>query len=410
MTAEIVAIGTELLLGEIADTDSQLLGRLLAQFGVNHTRRTTVGDNLERMVQAIREALQRADLVFTIGGLGPTQDDLTRHAIAEALGEELITDEAVVEWLRKRTEERRRPWVDSLARQALRPACCKTIENPVGTAPGLICEKDGKTVIALPGPKSEFRNMLDGAVTDWLAERSEGVILSQTVRIVGIPEAAVEERVRDLVEGANPTVAPLVKPGEVHLRVTAKAATEKEAQALISPVAAYIRERFGNAAFGEGGRDLAEEVVDLLRSCRRTLATAESCTGGMLGERITSVAGASDVYLGGYVTYSNEMKARMLAVERVDLDRFGAVSEPVARQMAEGARRSAGSDYGVAITGIAGPSGGTPEKPVGLVYIVVAGPGGMAVCEERFGGDRENVRVRATQAALAMLRERLVAE
>lgn len=410
MTAEIVAIGTEILLGDIADTNSQRLGRLLARYGFDHHRRTTVGDNLERASSAIREALGRADVVFTIGGLGPTTDDLTREAIAEALNDQILHDIELEQRLREKLAARKRPWVSAAAKMADRPSCAIALDNPAGTAPGLLCTKNGKTVIALPGPKAEFQSVLDGSVQKWLEERSTGVLISRTVRIVGLVEASVQERLAHLFEGRNPAVAPYVKLGEVHVRVAAKAASEEEAAALIEPVVEEIKDLLGSYVYSDEDEPLEAVVLEMLRLRRQTLATAESCTGGVLAERITSIPGSSDAYVGGFVTYSNEMKARELGVARSDLNAYGAVSEPVARQMAEGARRVTGADFALAITGIAGPGGGTAEKPVGLVFIALSGPRGTEVREERFLGDREAIRARAAQVALVMIRAELMRE
>ena len=309
-------------------------------------------------------------------------------------------------------ERRGRKWVESMAKQASHPPSSRIIPNEVGTAPGFICENGGKTVIALPGPMLELKPMLEGAVRDFFAKRSRGVIVSKTLRVLGIQEAAVEQRILDLIKSGNPTVAPLVKVGlgEVHLRVTARAETRENAEKLIAPVAAEIRKRFGRSCYGEDDRDLATEVLDMLRSSNLKLATAESCTGGMLGETITQVSGASDVYVGGFVTYTNEMKTQFLDVSSEDLKTHGAVSEPVAKQMAEGAARAAGADFGIGITGIAGPEGGTDEKPVGLVYIALKGKRGTKIIEHRFSGDRQGIRTRSVHAALALLREELIIE
>ncbi|HWP31093.1 MAG TPA: competence/damage-inducible protein A [Fimbriimonadales bacterium] len=408
MNAEILSIGTELLLGDIVDTNAQSLAQTLAKFGIAHYRRMTVGDNLERCVEALREALSRADVVFTIGGLGPTADDITREAIAKALGVELVHDENVEKMLREDMERRKRVWLDAHAKMAKRPACCKTLPNEGGPAPGLVCEKDGKWVIALPGPKHEFLSVLGYLEKTWFPEHREGAILSKVVRIAGITEAAVEKRIEDLIDSENPTVAPYVKLGEVHLRITARAKDEEEAEKLIAPIRTALKERFGHYAYGEDEEDLPYVVVNLLKTKRRNLATAESCTGGMLGERITSIPGASDVYVGGVITYSDEAKATHLNVARTDLQKYGAVSEEIARQMSEGVVRNFKTNYGIGITGIAGPGGGTETKPVGLVYVSLTGPRGTEVKEERFLGNRETIRFRATQTALLMLYEELV--
>ncbi|MEM4407881.1 MAG: CinA family nicotinamide mononucleotide deamidase-related protein, partial [Candidatus Caldarchaeum sp.] len=294
VTSEIVAIGTELLLGQIVDTNSRDLAEVLARYGIIHRRRVTVGDHLGRMVEAIRSSFEQSDLTFTIGGLGPTEDDLTRQAVAEVLGEELILDEEALKALRERVEKKR-PWVESLAKQCYKPVSGRLLDNPVGTAPAMICEKGERVIFCLPGPRAEFRYVLQTHVEPFLARQGQGVILSKTLRVVGIPEAVVEAQVKDLVRGKNPSVAPLVKPGEVHLRVTAHAGTEGEALELISPVVAVIKGRLGSALYGEDEEDLAEAALKLLKYRGRTVATAESCTGGLLGGRLTAIPGASEV-------------------------------------------------------------------------------------------------------------------
>lgn len=408
MRAEIVSVGTEILLGQIVDTNAAYLGEMLAELGIAHTHRQTVGDNLERLTEALRQALSRADVVFTIGGLGPTQDDLTRDGIAAALGEELIHDPALEAGLRAWFEGRKLPWVESLSRQATRPPSAEPVENKSGTAPGLICRKGGKTVIALPGPRSEFIPMAAGPVRQALAEMGDGgVIHSLVLRIAGIGESWVEERIKDLIEAESPTVAPYAKPAEVHLRITARAQNIPDAEAIIAPVAAEIRARLGDAVYATGETTLEETILSLLTDRGETLAVAESCTGGGLGRRLTSVSGASRAFVGGVISYSNELKCALLGVPEALLAEHGAVSEEVASAMAVGATKL-GATWGVAITGIAGPEGGTDDKPVGLVFVSVAGPSGVRVDEHRFRGRREDVRERAIQMALIALRNRLL--
>ncbi len=402
MTAEILAVGTEILLGQIADTNSQELGRLLADYGFDHYRRTTVGDNLNRIADALAESLQRADVVFTIGGLGPTQDDVTREAIATALGVELVEDQTTLQWLKERVQRQNRPWLESLGRQAQKPEGATLWPNPVGTAPGLLIERKGKTVIALPGPKGEFRAMLEQYVAPYLAKRTSATLQYRVLRILDMPESAVEDAVRDLIASSSPTVAPLMHPGEVHLRVAAKGASQAEAEAEISPVVEQIRLRFGAKCFEE---EPAKVLLDRLRVAGATLSVAESCTGGLLGATFTRIPGASDAFLGGFITYSNEAKASLLGVARSDLNQYGAVSETVAIQMARGARRALQSTYSLAITGIAGPGGRTESKPVGLVYLAAAGPSGERVIERRYGGDRDLIRARSVASAFVLLRE-----
>jgi nicotinamide-nucleotide amidase len=379
MTAEIVAVGTELLLGDIADTNSQALGKVLAEYGIDHLRRATVGDNLERCAQAIREALDRSDIVFTIGGLGPTQDDITAAAIADAVGEP----------------------------QGF-PLSARPIANAYGTAPGIFWQAGGKTVIALPGPRNEFGPMLDGFVREFLSGLGQGVMVSRTFRLARIPELEVERALGPLMRCTNPTIAPYAKTGEVHVRVTAKADTREEANALIEPIEGRIALLFAGHYYGTDEVSAEAATVEMLRRAGKTIATAESCTGGMLAERLTSIPGSSEVFMGGVVTYSNDAKVALLGVPKVDLNKFGAVSPKVAMWMAQGVWRKFGVDFGIGITGIAGPDGGTTEKPVGLVYVGVS-TGPTKVIEHHFMGTREGIRQRSVAAALAMIRSKLEA-
>ncbi len=405
MTAEIVAIGTELLLGQIVDTNSAELGRALAPLGIAHMHRQTVGDNLERLIEALKVALGRADIVFTIGGLGPTEDDLTRQGIAAALDDVLVHDDRLERDLRELWKKRNIPWADSQLRQAQRPTCAEPIANPNGTAPGLVCRKGGKVLVAMPGPSGEFVPMLEGPVRAILAGLGEGtVIYSRELKVTGMGETIVEKRLGELVHSQNPTVAPYAKPGEVHLRITAKASSLAEAEDLIRPFEAEVRELLGDAVFGVNGDTLESVVVGMLVRRGETLAVAESCTGGELGGRITNVPGASEAFLGGVIAYSNAVKAAHLGVRQATLDKDGAVSEACAAQMAQGVRERFGATYGISVTGIAGPGGGTPGKPVGFVFLGIATPEGVVVERRQYIGVRATVRRRSTQDALTMLR------
>ena len=408
MRAEIVSVGTELLLGQIADTNAQHLGRLLPQLGISHTHRQTVGDNMERLVEALRLALSRADIVITIGGLGPTEDDITREAIANALGDETVVDEACLASLRQWFRERNLPWVESQASQAVRPMCGVLVENPNGTAPGLICERAGKIVIALPGPKGEFVPMADGPVRDYLSKLARGeVIHSRVLRICGLGESVVEDRIRPLLASSNPSVAPYAHPGEVHLRLTAAAPTIELAEALIRPAEQRVREVLGDAVYGADDVTLEQSVIELLKAQGYTLAVAESVTGGGLGARLTSVAGSGEVYVGGVVAYDPKVKHELLGVsmEVLEDESRGPVSAECAEQMAAGVKKLLHTDYGLSVTGNAGPTADKGDKPIGMTYIAVVGPGGGEVREHLFRGGRELVRVRAQQAGLTMMRE-----
>jgi nicotinamide-nucleotide amidase len=410
MTAEIVSIGTELLMGQIADTNAQHIGRMLPELGITHRHRQTVGDNLERMVEALKLAISRSEVVFTIGGLGPTEDDLTREAVAQALDEPLVEDPHITERLHKLFALRNIPWTDSQQRQSMRPACARIVDNPSGTAPGMICEKAGKVVIALPGPRGEFLPMLEGPIREYLKGLSQGVtIASKLLRVVGMGESYVERQVSELLSSENPTVAPYAHPGEVHLRITAKADSEENARRLIEPFEARIREILGDSVYATGEESLESHVLRRLQEKGHTLAVAESCTGGGLSARLTGVPGASAVFLGGVISYSNEVKERLLSVHPGVLLEHGAVSAECASDMAEGVRGLIGSDWALSVTGVAGPGGGTEKKPVGLVFIGCSGPDGTTVEEHKFRGSRDSIRVRTVQMALVQLRKRLMA-
>ncbi len=407
MTAEIVSVGTELLLGQIVDTHAPVMARILAECGIGCQRRSTVGDNRARLVAELKDALSRADVLVTIGGLGPTVDDLTRDAIAEAVGDELVTHEDILEALKAMFASRGIAWVESNGRQAQVPASGRTIDNPYGTAPGLWVGKDGKTVLALPGPKGEFNPMANGPVREILRGLSgEGTVIhSRTLRVIGIGESMVEDRVRDLMDGDDPSVAPYAHLGEVHLRLTARAASVEAADALIDPMEAKIRERLGDAVFGTDATTLEAAVLDRLHARGATLAVAESMTGGDLAARLTSVPGRSATFLGGVVSYTPRAKQALLGIAgEVAMD---PVSEEVARAMANAVRMRLGSTYGVGITGNAGPTSDQGGKPVGLTYVAVAGPEGTKCQESSWRGTREDIRRRATQQSLVMLREAL---
>jgi nicotinamide-nucleotide amidase len=413
MIAEVVSIGTELLLGQIVDTDAAYLGQQLSAMGISLYHRATVGDNLERAVATVGQAVSRADIVFLIGGLGPTMDDLTRDVIAAVMNAPLVRDEAVAKHLEAFFARRGAKMVESNYRQADVPTGGRPLPNVNGTAPGILIEKNGKTIIALPGPPNEFVPLFESEVYPYLRERTGGarqVIRSRTLRIIGLGESLIEEKVKDLMQDANPSVAPYAKVGEVHLRVTAKVARDEDADALIAERAALLYDRLGSHIYGENEATLEEAVVRLLAEQKKTVATAESCTGGLLAGRITNVSGSSAVFTTGLVTYSNEAKSRLLQIPRALISSVGAVSSEVAQAMAERVRELAGTDYGIGITGIAGPGGGTPEKPVGLVYIGIADANGVRATKNLYTGIRADVRHRSTQTALDMLRQALLNE
>ncbi len=412
MRAEVVSVGTELLLGQIVDTNAAYIAGVLSELGISLYRRSTVGDNMERLLAALSLALDESDVVITIGGLGPTMDDITRDGLAQVFGDTLIRNEEIAARLDTFFRSRGMPVLESNLRQAMVPTHGRAIDNPNGTAPGLLFEKDGKIGIALPGPPNEFIPMVDNEVAPYLRRNTGdiGTIRSLVLRVAGVGESAVEDRVKDLMRDSNPSVAPYAKVGEVHLRVTAKGDTAEQAEALIAERAALVRARLGDAVYGENDAPLEQAVVELLAARGRTASTAESCTGGLVAQRITDVAGSSAVFVGGVVAYSNTVKTQFVGVPEEMLARVGAVSPEVGRALAEGARAAFGTDYGIGITGVAGPGGGAPEKPVGLVYIAVAYDGGCDVEKANFIGSRQIVRHRASQTALNMLRLRVLQE
>jgi nicotinamide-nucleotide amidase len=411
MTAEIVSVGTEILLGDIVDTNAAALGKAFARAGISHVRRQTVGDNLERLATALREALERSDLVVTIGGLGPTEDDLTRDGIAAALESPILEDGEVLEHLKERVRKRNYPWVESMGRQAMRPECAEIIVNDFGSAPGLLCRKNGKAIIALPGPRGEFLGMLDGPVASILQELGGGkqTIVSKTLRIVGLGESMVEERVKFLLDGGNPTVAPYAKTYEVHLRITASAADEKEARKLIAPVERSIRLELGDHIYGEDEESLPEVVVRLLKERGETIAAGESCTGGMVCGSLTDVTGASGVLKGGVVAYVADAKVAHLGVSTETILEHTVYSPEVAIEMAMGARDRFGATWGLGVTGVAGPEPDGNTKP-GRVWIALAGPEEVVHETFRFPGDRESVRHRSVTAALNLVRKAVLAK
>ena len=407
--AEILSVGTELLLGQIIDTHAPTMAKLLAECGIGCLRRTTIGDNFDRLVGAIEESLSRADILVTIGGLGPTQDDLTRDAIAKALGDELVLEKNVEQKLREFFAKHNVNFAESNLKQAMRPESATLIDNPNGTAPGLLCRKNGKTVIALPGPAGEFNPMSAGPVKTFLSQYGgDSVIHSRTLRIVGIGESAVEDMVKSLMDGDNPSVAPYAHLGEVHLRVTARAKTVEEADAIIDPMEKSLRSILGNAVFGIDSTTLEMAVIDLLKTKSLTLAVAESATGGGLGARLTGVPGSSEAFAGGIVAYSRAVKQNLLDVPSDLIDRHGAVSEAVALEMARNVRKKFGVDFGVSITANAGPTTDVGTAPVGQTYVAISSESGDVVDSWQYRGIREDIRRRGTQLALTTLRTQLL--
>jgi nicotinamide-nucleotide amidase len=410
--AEILCIGTELLLGNITNGNARWISEQLAALGIPHFHQSVVGDNRERLIQSVRLAAARSRVLITTGGLGPTPDDITTEAIASAFGVRLVEDPQVWEEIQARATARGRVCSPSTRRQALRPEGAALLPNPTGTAPGIIWTPvNGFTVLTFPGVPSEMQAMWEATAAPWLRQAglAGGVFVSRLLRFWGISEAALAEQLVDLLSQQNPTVAPYAGPGEVKLRITARADTQQAAEALLLPVQEELLRRGGAHGYGVDDQSLAAVVLELLRRRGETLAVAESCTGGGLGAALAAVPGASDVFLGGVIAYANAVKQGLLGVSADLLASHGAVSDPVAIAMAEGALRCSGADWSIAVTGIAGPGGGTAEKPVGLVHIAVAGPDGVRSAGVRFGAARGRSWIQQLTAgeALDRLRRRL---
>ena len=412
MIAEIVTVGTEILLGNIVNTNSAYLAVECANLGLTVYYQSVVGDNEERMKAVIRTALVRSDVVILTGGLGPTEDDLTKEVTAEVMGMPLVEDahskERIERYMKeyKKNNSQRRITSNNY-KQALIPEGALVLDNHNGTAPGLILEKDGKIAILLPGPPVELKPMFTEEVYPYLRKKQPEIIYSQVVKICGIGESQVAEDIQDMIQAqTNPTIAPYAKIGEVHLRITAKASDEKEGKKLIKPVVRELKRRFGRNIFAtEAEKTLEEAVVDMLRDQQLTLALAESCTGGEIAARIVNVPGASQVFTHGFVTYSNRAKRKCLGVKKATLKLEGAVSAKCAKEMAKGGCNAAEADICLSITGLAGPDGGTKETPVGTVFMGCCYNGKVVTREFHFTGNRTKIRQQATAHALAFLRE-----
>ena len=409
-TAELIAVGTELLLGNIANTDAQMLSKGLSALGINVYYHTVVGDNPQRLKAAVEVAKGRADIIITTGGLGPTCDDLTKNVLAECFGRKLVYDEESAQRIRDYFQ-RLHPggaMTENNLQQAYLPEGCTIFSNDWGTAPGCAFEGDGVRVIMLPGPPNECTPMFEHRAVPYLRSLADGVIASRTLKIFGMGESAVEAKLRDRMNAlTNPTLAPYAKTGEVELRITAKAATVEEARALIVPVEEEVRGIFGPLVYGADVASMEQVVLGLLKEKGLTLGTAESCTGGLVAKRLTDLPGASAVFKGGVVSYTSEVKAGVLGVPQAMLDEFGAVSEPVARAMAQGARKVLGCDLAVSLTGVAGPDRDDRGNPVGLIYVALDTPEGTRVRELHLINGRARIRTVAATNAFDMVRRYL---
>lgn len=407
--AELIAVGTEILLGNIANTDAQILSEKLAELGIDVLYHTVVGDNPKRLREALELARTRVDIIITTGGLGPTYDDLTKQTICDAFGRKNVLHPELEQWLRELFAARNRPMAETNLQQAYLPENCTIFHNHNGTAPGCGFCENGVHVLMLPGPPRECALMFKTGAEPYLRALSEGVIASHTLRIYGKGESDMESMLRDkIVKMTNPTVAPYAKSDECMLRVTAKAATAEAAEALLKPAVEEVMNVVGEWVYGVDVDNLESVCVSMLKERGATLAAAESCTGGLIAKRVTDVPGASAVFLGGVVSYTNGVKANVLGVPQTMLDEYGAVSEPVARVMAERVRALTGADYALSVTGIAGPDSDERGNPVGLVYIGLASADGTTIKACNFGKrTRDHIRAQAVNTALDMLRRKI---
>ena len=410
LTAEIIAVGSELLTPFRTDTNSLWLTDRLNAAGIEVRLKTIVGDDDARLEETVRDAVKRSGVVVLTGGLGPTEDDITRKIAARALGRRLLLDEQVLEEIRAKFMRWGRKMPEINSRQAMVMEGAEVLPNPNGSAPGMYLEHDGRVVVLLPGPPREMKPMFDGRVMPRLLERAGGLrVVRRVLRVAGLGESAVDERIAPVyTQYKNPQTTILFNNSEIEIHLTAQAKSEAEAELLLDGLAGQIEERLGDSIFAFRGEKM-EEVVGLrLAVGGFTLATAESCTGGLVAHRLTEVPGSSTYFMEGVVTYSNEAKTRLLGVPPELVEEHGAVSAEVAEAMAAGVKRRAGTDFGLSVTGIAGPGGGTDEKPVGLVYVALADDAHTQHRRLMLPGDRHLIRWRSSQFALDLLRRRLI--
>lgn len=402
---ELISVGTEILLGDILNTDAQFLSIELARLGISVIHQSTVGDNRERLLAQLKEAADRSDIIILSGGLGPTPDDLTKEVCCEFFGKKMFLHEPTVEKIKTYFSTKGMKMAQNNLKQAMLPKDCVIFPNDNGTAPGMAIEKDGVHILVLPGPPRELKPMFRNCAVPYLMQFSDRIIVSHNILTFGIGESLMAERVNDLFDAENPTVAPYAKDGEALLRVTAMARTKEEAENLCEPVINEIKNRLDGFVYGVDYTCIEEAVIEKLKEKHMKVATAESCTGGLIAKRITDVPGASEVFDCGIISYANEIKHRVLGVSEDDLNKYGAVSEPVARQMAQGALKVSGADIAVSVTGIAGPDSDSTNKPVGLVYIGLADRDNVWVMELRTSRkDRSYNRYVSASNALNMIR------
>jgi len=408
MNAEILAVGTEILLGEIVNTNAQYISAQLATLGIDVYFQTVVGDNPKRLEETIYKAFERADIVITSGGLGPTKDDITKEICGKYFEKPFVRDEKAYDMLKAFFAKRGREMTENNIKQIMVPEGSIVMYNNNGTAPGIIMEGKGKVLIMLPGPPRELKPMFEEYALPYLRKKSDFTFVSRTIRVAKTGESGLEYALRDLIDAqSNPTIATYVKNLEAVVRITAKAKSEEEGLKLIAPVADEIYRRFGSKIYAEGEKTIRTAVCEKLLENNITVACAESCTGGMVAAAFTDMPGISSVFIEGAVTYCNDAKMRRLGVKAETLDKYDAVSAETAMEMAEGIARTSGADIGVSTTGIAGPGGGTEEKPVGLVYVGFYRNGVAKAFKLNYPGLRETVRTRAVDAVFYIIRDEL---
>ncbi len=409
MKGEIIAVGTELLLGNIVNTNAQYLSQKLADLGIDVYYHVVVGDNLKRLTETIKTSLERSDIVITSGGLGPTADDITKEGAAQAMGLKLLPDEESIERIKKMFSSTGRIMTENNIKQGYIPEGAVVLENNNGTAPGVLIEKEGKIVIMLPGPPKELYPMFESKVLPYLKSKTDSTIRSKVLRVIGVGESAVEHMLKDIFDSqANPTIAPYAKDGEVHLRITAKTGIPEEADSLIAEMEQKVRAILDDNIYGCNEETLEEAVLKLLQKKNLTISLAESCTGGLVASRLTDIPGASASLISGVVSYSNESKINILKVKEETIRKYGAVSPQTAEEMAVGAKKLSNTDIGLSITGIAGPDGGSAEKPVGLCYIGIAIGNSVNVQKIMLTGNRNRIRWGSSSRALDFLRRELL--
>lgn len=409
MNSEILAVGTELLMGQIANTNAQYISARLPDVGIGVFYHSVVGDNPVRLKECLSLALSRSDIVIMTGGLGPTQDDLTKETVASAMNRKLVLDQESLDKMQSFFRKLNRQMTDNNIKQAYLPENCIIIRNKNGTAPGCIIEEGGKTVVMLPGPPSEMKPMLEDSVIPYFLEKSEYRLVSKFLKIFGIGESALEDMILDLIDTqTNPTIAPYAKDGEVTLRITAIYSKNKFNTDLITPLVEEIKRRLGDSVYSTDNKNMEEVAAELLVNTGTTISIAESCTGGLICTKLTDIPGISKVFDRGIISYSNLSKVESLGVKQYTIEKYGAVSRETAVEMAKGIRSISHTKLGLSITGIAGPDGGTEEKPVGLVYVALASDTDVQCKEIKLWGGRNRIRNVTTLHAFDMVRQYLI--